>query len=140
MENSRRDLFIDIFVDRFIFENNQITLCRSFTLIPKTDVGLPKTGVSFYCVDSKLHSSARVASIYKRQHFLWRSLKGNMVALTSTYSAGVRTPPFFKNEEISGYPIKLFYTCFSFCKAFVRSLFLSDCEKKCIALTCFEEE
>jgi len=35
-------------VDRFIFENDQITLSLCFTFIPKTGVGLPETGVSFY--------------------------------------------------------------------------------------------
>jgi len=35
-------------VDGFIFENNQITLLPCFTFIPKTGIGLPKIGVSFY--------------------------------------------------------------------------------------------
>ena len=37
-------------VDRFIFKINQITLSACFTFMPKTGVGLPKIGVSFYCV------------------------------------------------------------------------------------------
>ena len=32
MEGSRRNLFIDMIVDRFIFNNNQITLSPCFTL------------------------------------------------------------------------------------------------------------
>jgi len=47
MESSRRDLFIDMVVHRFIFKNNQITLSLCFEVIPKTGVGLPKTGGSF---------------------------------------------------------------------------------------------
>jgi len=49
MESSRRDLFIGMVVDRFIFKNNQITLSPCFTFIPKNSVGLPKIGVGFYC-------------------------------------------------------------------------------------------
>jgi len=47
MESSRRDLSIDMIVERFIFKNNQITLTPYFTFLPKTDVELE---VSFYCV------------------------------------------------------------------------------------------
>jgi len=48
IESSRRALLIDMVDDRFILENNQITLSPCFTLIPpKTRVRLPKTGVSF---------------------------------------------------------------------------------------------
>jgi len=50
MESSRRDLFIDMIVDRFLSKNNQITSSPSFTFTPKTRTGLPKTGVSFYCL------------------------------------------------------------------------------------------
>ena len=49
MESSRRDLFIDIGVDRFIFYHNQITLSPGFTFAPLTGWGLPKLGFSFYC-------------------------------------------------------------------------------------------
>jgi len=48
MESSRRDLFIDMVFDRFIINNNQITLFPCFAFIPKTGVGLPKTRVRFY--------------------------------------------------------------------------------------------
>jgi len=48
MESYRRDLFIDMVVDRSIFKNNQITLHPCLTLIPKTGEALLKTGVSFY--------------------------------------------------------------------------------------------
>ena len=41
IKSSWRDLFIDVVVDRFIFNNNQITLSPCFTLLPKTVVGLP---------------------------------------------------------------------------------------------------
>jgi len=54
MESSRRDLFIDMIVDRFIFKNNQFTLCPCLTFIPKTGVGLSKIGVSFYCAIHKV--------------------------------------------------------------------------------------
>jgi len=40
MESSRRDLSIDMVVDRFIFKNNQITLSLCFTFIPTTGVEL----------------------------------------------------------------------------------------------------
>jgi len=40
MESSRRDLYTDMVVDRFIFKNNQIRLIPSFTFVPKTGVGL----------------------------------------------------------------------------------------------------
>jgi len=49
MESSRRDLFIDMVADSFIFKNNQIMNYLCFIFIPKTGVGLPKTA-SFYCV------------------------------------------------------------------------------------------
>ena len=49
MESSRRDLFIDIVVDRFIFKNSQITLFPCSAFIPTTGDRLPKTGVGFYC-------------------------------------------------------------------------------------------
>jgi len=48
MERSRRNLFIDMVVDMFIFENNQIMPFLCFSFVPKTGVGLPKSGVSFY--------------------------------------------------------------------------------------------
>jgi len=44
MESSRQDLFIDMVVCTFIFDNDQIKLFRCFT---STGVGLPKTGVIF---------------------------------------------------------------------------------------------
>jgi len=50
MESSRRDLFIDMIVDRFNFKSNQITLSPCSTFTPETGLGLPKTRVSFYCV------------------------------------------------------------------------------------------
>jgi len=48
MESSQWDLFIDMVVDRFIFKNNLIKLSpsRSFR---KTEVRIPKTGISFSC-------------------------------------------------------------------------------------------
>jgi len=49
MESFRQDLFIDMFGDRFIFKNDQIMFSPRFTFIPKTGVGLPKAGASFYC-------------------------------------------------------------------------------------------
>jgi len=50
MESSRRDLFIDMVVDKFIFKGNQrVTLPPCFTFTPKAGEGLPKTGAKFYC-------------------------------------------------------------------------------------------
>ena len=49
-ESSRRDLPTNMVVDRFILKNNQITVSSRFIFIPNIDVGLPKTGVIFYCV------------------------------------------------------------------------------------------
>jgi len=42
MKSSRRDLFFDMVIDRFIFKNNRITLSPGFNFIPKTGVGLPR--------------------------------------------------------------------------------------------------
>jgi len=42
MESSRRDLFIDMVVDRYIFKNTLITLVTCFIFMPKTDVGLQR--------------------------------------------------------------------------------------------------
>jgi len=50
MDSYRRDLSIDMVVDRFIFNNYDITLSPFFTFISQTSVGPPKTGVSFHCV------------------------------------------------------------------------------------------
>jgi len=50
MESFQRYLMV---VDRFIFKNNQITLSPCFTFIPKIRTGLPKTGFSFYCAETK---------------------------------------------------------------------------------------
>jgi len=50
MDSSRRDIFIDMVFDSFKFKNNQTTLVPYSTIIPKTGVGLPKSGVSFHCV------------------------------------------------------------------------------------------
>ena len=48
MKKSCRDLSVNLAVDSFIFENNQLTLFSCFTFIPKTCVGIPKTGIIFY--------------------------------------------------------------------------------------------
>ena len=74
MESSRRDLLIDMVVDRFIFKNNQITPSHCFTFVPKTGVGLPKKGVIFYCVSltllifqaSRRSGQMRYASLHYR--------------------------------------------------------------------------
>ena len=50
IESSRRDLSITMIVQTLISKNNLITPVLRFTLIPKTDTGLPKTGIIFYCV------------------------------------------------------------------------------------------
>jgi len=52
MKRSRRDLSINMVIDRFILKNNQITylftkLFICFTFIPKTGIGLSKTGIIF---------------------------------------------------------------------------------------------
>jgi len=54
MKSSRRDLFIDMVVDRFISKKDQMTLFTCFIFIPKTGVGQPKTWVSFKCACSGL--------------------------------------------------------------------------------------
>jgi len=54
MGSSRRDFFIDVFVDRFIFKNNRIVLSPCYTFVSKTGVGgLRKTVVSFYCAGNR---------------------------------------------------------------------------------------
>jgi len=52
MESFRRDLFVDMTVDRFIFNIDKITLSPCFTFILKRGVGLPKTRI-FNCVHEK---------------------------------------------------------------------------------------
>jgi len=49
MKSSRQDLVINMAFDRYIFKGSQITLFLWFTFIPKTAMGLTKTGDSFYC-------------------------------------------------------------------------------------------
>jgi len=49
MESSRLDFFIYMVVHWFTLNNTQITFSSCFTFVPKTDVGLPKTGAGFYC-------------------------------------------------------------------------------------------
>jgi len=64
MESSRRDLIIDMAVDKFIFKNNQITLCPCFNFILKTGVRLPTTWVSFYCEEPhKPHTDTIIRSL-----------------------------------------------------------------------------
>jgi len=50
MKRSRRELSINIVIDRSIFQNNQVTLSPCFTFIPQTNIGLPKTGLCFFTV------------------------------------------------------------------------------------------
>ena len=50
MESSQRDFPIDMVVERCIFNNNQITPSPCITVIPKTGMGLPETGVNLYRV------------------------------------------------------------------------------------------
>jgi len=47
IKRSRRELSIDMIIQRGIFKNNQIKLFPCFTFIP-TSIRVPKTGVSFY--------------------------------------------------------------------------------------------
>jgi len=54
IESSRRDLFINMIVNRFILKNGEITLCLCLTFIPLTGLVLPKTGCSFCCVPLSL--------------------------------------------------------------------------------------
>jgi len=49
MKRSRRELSINMVIDGFVFNNNQITLFPCFNFIPNAGMGLPKTGF-FYCV------------------------------------------------------------------------------------------
>jgi len=50
MESSRRDLFIDIVVERFMFTNNKMTLFPCFTFITKVGEGVPQ-GLVFTASD-----------------------------------------------------------------------------------------
>ena len=58
MDSYRRYLSIDMVVDRFIFNDNQTTLSPCFFFVPKTSVGQPKTGVSFYYIKALLKISS----------------------------------------------------------------------------------
>jgi len=49
MKRPRRELQINVVIDRFIFKKYQITLFICFTFIPKTGMGVPKTRIIFYC-------------------------------------------------------------------------------------------
>jgi len=44
LKRCRRELSIG-----FTFKNNQIMLFTCFVSIPETGIGLPKTGITFYC-------------------------------------------------------------------------------------------
>jgi len=46
MKRSRRELSFNMVTDRFLFQDNQVTLSPS---LPKTCIELPKAGF-FYCV------------------------------------------------------------------------------------------
>jgi len=70
MENSQRDLFIDMVVERFIFKNNLIMLSLCFTFTPKTGVELPKTGVSFYVEGGRKSTLSHFTSINILAYFL----------------------------------------------------------------------
>ena len=52
IKKSCRELSIHIVIDQFIF-----TFFTCFTFIPKTGMGLPKTGIIFYSVISKTKSN-----------------------------------------------------------------------------------
>ena len=45
MKRSRRELSFNVVMDKFVFQNNQITVFPSFTFIPKTGIELPKTAI-----------------------------------------------------------------------------------------------
>jgi len=53
-------------VQRFIVKNNQNRLSRCFIFIPKTDVGLPRTGVRFYCVGVNVEKYLNARSIFDK--------------------------------------------------------------------------
>jgi len=48
MKKSRRQLSINVVIDRFFFKNNQIMFFPCFIFMLKTDLGLPQTGLIFY--------------------------------------------------------------------------------------------
>jgi len=50
MDSSRRDLFLDMVIDKFMFKSKQMTHLLYFILVCQTGVGLPKTGVIFFTV------------------------------------------------------------------------------------------
>jgi len=59
-ESSRRDLFIDMVIWKFIFENNVIKLLSRFTFIPKT-------GIILYCEELCLVKSALFRTTFVEQ-------------------------------------------------------------------------
>ena len=63
MRRSLRELSIDMVINQGIFKNTQITFFPSFTFIPKTDMGLPKTGISFYCESNAPGSLTLMSSV-----------------------------------------------------------------------------
>jgi len=74
MESSRRDLFIDMVVDRFIFRNNQVALSPCFTL---TGMKLPRTGVVFIVSYERLspaQSKSEVEAVPSALHDFWCGL------------------------------------------------------------------
>ena len=48
MQRSRRELSINVIINRFIFKNNQITPFPYFAFITEIGIGQPKTGIIFY--------------------------------------------------------------------------------------------
>jgi len=68
MKRFRREISIDIVI-RGIFKNNQITIIPRYTLISKTGIGLPKTGVMFYTVYAKKLLRAQKFYFYRLKYY-----------------------------------------------------------------------
>ena len=63
MRRSLRELSIDMVINKCFFKNTQITFFPSFTFIPKADMRLHKTGISFYCESNAPESLTLMSSV-----------------------------------------------------------------------------
>ena len=91
MKRSRQELSIDMFIQRGIVQNNQITLFSCFPLIPKT-------GISFYCADifwKRGSNFVRRVPTWTLRH----KKKGNSDQMEDLHWSGSNfSPPLFLNH------------------------------------------
>jgi len=100
--SSRRYLFIDMVVLKFTFKHKLITLLFRFTSIPKTGMGLPKSGIIFFLYyQSKRYCPVLVA---QEGSALWGSTLATTLLhdLNRTIPFGVMDPVFHSLKQRTG--------------------------------------